>query len=147
MTASRPKICTLCGSTKFKSEFEKANKRLTAQGIIVLSVGWFGHSDPIPDDIKAVVDQLHFRKIDMSDYILVLNVGGYIGESTRNEIEYAKSVGCRIEYLEPIKNNMSDRWEDSYEGMGFYGYEYDPTTDSNCGTATMTKVQHQSSAN
>jgi len=54
------------------------------------------------DSVKAKLDELHLRKIDLADEILVLNVGGYIGESTRNEIEYAKLIGRTIRYLEEL---------------------------------------------
>lgn len=95
------KIITLCGSTKFKDEFEKSNKDLTLQGNIVISVGLFGHSgDIISDDQKLMLDEMHKRKIDLADEIFVINVGGYIGSSTRSEIEYAIRTGKGVRYLE-----------------------------------------------
>ena len=102
-----PRIICLCGSTKFKQEFIDANFFLTMKGNIILTVGWFGHADgevytPTEKEKKAL-DQLHMRKIDLADKVLVINVGGYIGESTRNEINYAKSHGKPIEYLEALK--------------------------------------------
>jgi hypothetical protein len=99
------KVITLCGSTKFKDEFMEAQKRLSLEGNIVISVGLFGHSgdDEVwTDGIKEMLDDMHKRKIDMADGIYVINVGGYIGNSTRSEIEYAKSHGKTIEYLEPL---------------------------------------------
>jgi hypothetical protein len=99
------KVITLCGSTKFKDEFMEAQKRLSLEGNIVISVGLFGHSgdDEVwADGVKEMLDDMHKRKIDMADGIYVINVGGYIGNSTRSEIEYAKSHGKTIEYLEPI---------------------------------------------
>jgi hypothetical protein len=99
------KVITLCGSTKFKDEFMEAQKRLSLAGNIVISVGLFGHSgdDEVwADGVKEMLDDMHKRKIDMADGIYVINVGGYIGNSTRSEIEYAKSHGKTIEYLEPI---------------------------------------------
>jgi len=104
----RPKVVCLCGSTKFKEEFEEANKRLTLAGCIVLSVGFFGHADgymPV-SSVKKELDELHFRKIDMADEIFVLNVGDYIGESTANEVCYAWGQGKPICYLE---TNHPDR--------------------------------------
>ena len=97
-----PKIICLCGSTKFKDEFIAANKRLTKQGYIVLSVGWFGHSeDSEPtDEEKVKLDTLHKRKIDLADLVFVLNVGGYLGKSTISEIEYAYIMGKPVEFLE-----------------------------------------------
>jgi hypothetical protein len=100
------KVITLCGSTKFKDEFMEAQKRLSLEGNIVISVGLFGHSgdDEVwADGVKEMLDDMHKRKIDMADGIYVINVGGYIGNSTRSEIEYAKSHGKTIEYLESIK--------------------------------------------
>lgn len=95
------KIVTLCGSTKFKEEFFKAQKELTLGGYIVISVGLFGHSgDVLTEDDKVMLDDMHKRKIDMADEIFVINVGGYIGNSTRSEIEYAKFTNKPIKYLE-----------------------------------------------
>jgi hypothetical protein len=99
------KVITLCGSTKFKDEFMEVQKRLSLEGNIVISVGLFGHSgdDEVwADGVKEMLDDMHKRKIDMADGIFVINVGGYIGNSTRSEIEYAKSHGKTIEYLEPL---------------------------------------------
>lgn len=97
------KVITLCGSTKFKEEFLAAQKRLTLEGNIVISVGLFGHSgdnEVWTEGTKAMLDDMHKRKIDMADEIFVINVGGYIGESTRSEIEYAKAHGRPVKYLE-----------------------------------------------
>ena len=97
-------IVTLCGSTRFKEQFLDAQKQLTLEGYIVISVGLFGHSG---DDyvwkpgVKEMLDDMHLRKIDMADDIFVINVGGYIGESTRREISYAEQTGKNIKYLEP----------------------------------------------
>ncbi len=106
------KIITLCGSTKFKDEFMKAQKDLTLQGNIVISVGLFGHSgdnevwenmdDGTLTKTKIMLDDMHKRKIDMADEIFVINVGGYIGESTKSEIEYAKNTGKTVNYLEEL---------------------------------------------
>ena len=105
------KVITLCGSTRFKEQFIEAQKRLTLQGCIVISVGLFGHSGDteVWDNMdeaeltktKEMLDDMHKRKIDMADGIYVINVGNYIGDSTRSEIEYAKATGKTIEYLEP----------------------------------------------
>ena len=97
-------VVTLCGSTRFKEQFLEAQKRLTLDGNIVISVGLFGHSgdkEVWTEGTKEMLDDMHKRKIDMADSIFVINVGGYIGESTRSEIEYAQQNGKRIQYLEP----------------------------------------------
>ena len=97
------KVITLCGSTRFKDAFIAAQKRLTLEGSIVISVGLFGHSgdsEAMGAETKAMLDEMHKRKIDMADEIYVINVGGYIGSSTKSEIEYAKANGKGIRYLE-----------------------------------------------
>ena len=97
------KVITLCGSTRFKDAFLTAQKSLTLEGNIVISVGLFGHSgngDAMDTATKAMLDDMHKRKIDMADEIFVINVGGYIGSSTRSEIEYAKATNKPVRYLE-----------------------------------------------
>lgn len=97
------KVITLCGSTKFKNEFMEAQKRLSLEGNIVISVGLFGHSgdnEVWTEGTKEMLDDMHKRKIDMADEIYVINKDGYIGDSTRSEIEYAKVHGKGIQYLE-----------------------------------------------
>ena len=95
------KVITLCGSTKFKDEFMRIQKELTLLGNIVISVGCFGHSgDVFTEDQKLMLDDMHKRKIDMADEIFVINKNGYIGESTRSEITYAKKTGKLVYYLE-----------------------------------------------
>ena len=103
-------VVTLCGSTRFKDEFMEAQKRLTLEGNIVISVGLFGHSgdqevwenmdEGTLTKTKEMLDDMHKRKIDMADSIFVINVGGYIGDSTRSEINYAKTHGKEVRYLE-----------------------------------------------
>ena len=98
------KVITLCGSTRFKEQFLEAQKRLTLDGNIVISVGLFGHSgdeEVWTAGTKEMLDEMHKRKIDMADAIYVINVGGYIGSSTRSEIEYAQKNGKEVMYLEP----------------------------------------------
>ena len=97
------KVITLCGSTKFKDEFLREQKRLTLEGNIVISVGLFGHSgdnEVWSENTKEMLDDMHKRKIDMSDEIFVINKNGYIGSSTKSEIEYATKTGKVINYLE-----------------------------------------------
>lgn len=96
-------VITLCGSTRFKEQFLEAQKRLTLEGNIVISVGLFGHSgdeEVWTPGTKEMLDNMHKRKIDMADAIYVINPSGYIGESTRSEIEYAKANGKKVLYLE-----------------------------------------------
>lgn len=106
------KVITLCGSARFKEEFYKIQKELTLKGNIVLSLGLFsksGDSDVFENldeknisELKEMLSDIHKRKIDMADEIFVINVNGYIGDSTREEIEYATQMGKRVNYLIPI---------------------------------------------
>jgi hypothetical protein len=91
----RPPVVCLCGSTKFKTEFEIANREATMSGAIVVAPGVFGHADGIAltEEEKTALDALHFKKIDMADVVWVIAPGGYIGESTSREIEYAGRCG------------------------------------------------------
>ena len=96
------KIITLCGSTRFRDEFLEAQKRLTLEGYIVISVGLFGHSgdqEVWTEGTKEMLDDMHLRKIDLADEIYVVNPGGYIGVSTRSEIAYAKANNKKVNYL------------------------------------------------
>ena len=95
------KVITLCGSTRFKEDFERVNRELTLMGNIVISVGCFGHSgDTFTEEQKVMLDNIHKRKIDIADAIYVINRDGYIGSSTKSEIEYAKQHGKQIIYME-----------------------------------------------
>lgn len=97
----RPEIVCLCGSTRFYDAFQRANYDLTIQGKIVLTVAFSPReAGALDDDKKAALDELHKRKIDLADRILVVNVDGYIGDSTRSEIEYATEHGKPVDYLE-----------------------------------------------
>lgn len=113
----RPVIVCLCGSTRFYQAFQEANYRETMAGKIVLSVGFYrpspqseaererhegthGETWGCTPEQKIALDKLHFRKVEMADEVLILNVGGYIGESTRNELNHAIGMGKIIRYLE-----------------------------------------------
>uniref|UniRef100_A0A6M3JW18 Uncharacterized protein n=2 Tax=viral metagenome TaxID=1070528 RepID=A0A6M3JW18_9ZZZZ len=97
---NRPKIVCLCGSTRFIQEFQDHYARLTDEGCIVLTVGRVVPQHEQHLERKKKLDELHLRKIDLADEVLVLNVGGYIGESTANEIAYAEKKGKPVKYLE-----------------------------------------------
>jgi hypothetical protein len=107
----RPKVICLCGSTRFYKEYVQANYDFTLSGAIVLSVGFFGHAlneihgetVGITPAQKGFLDELHKRKIDFADEVFVINVGGYVGESTRSEIEYARVHGKPVIYLEALR--------------------------------------------
>ena len=106
--ADTPSIVCLCGSTRFMQAFFDAGWKFTLEGKIVLSVGVCKHAEhhggeALGQKIANKLDELHLRKIDLADSVFVLNVDGYIGESTRKEIEYAKSKDRPIAYLEAQK--------------------------------------------
>ena len=112
------KVITLCGSTRFKDAFMEEQKRLTLAGNIVISVGLFGHSgdNEVWENMdegaltrtKEMLDDMHKRKIDMADEIYVINVGGYIGDSTQSEIAYARRTGKKVRYLEQPKGTKEE---------------------------------------
>lgn len=92
---------TLCGSTRFKADYELWNRRLSMAGFLVYSVSCFGHSgDPLSEEEKTMLDRVHLAKIDASHAIVVINPGGYIGESTRREISHAEKTKKAVYYLE-----------------------------------------------
>lgn len=113
MSKPRPIVTTLCGSSRFPDAFALANMHLSLMGRIVIGLTCYGHADQpagarfltsdgnesAPE--KQLLDQLHFRKIDLSDGIFVVNPGGYVGLSTRREIEYARSQGKTVEWMFP----------------------------------------------
>ena len=95
-------IITLCGSTKFKDEFETIAKKLALEGHVVLSVNLFAHADNIEltKEQKICLDNAHKQKINISDAIFVINKNGYIGESTYSEIDWAQRMQKQIYFLE-----------------------------------------------
>jgi hypothetical protein len=106
-----PRIVCLCGSTKFYEEFQKVNAQETLAGNIVLSIATFalgeaeyfaGLSEQQGERVKKMLDDLHRRKIELADEVFIINKDGYIGESTRQELEYAKSLGKTIRWLESL---------------------------------------------
>lgn len=118
--AARPKVVCLCGSTRFMDAFHEANHIETLEGHIVLTVEVVTYdrgNDPqfVDPSVKANLDELHLRKIDLADEVFVLNVGGYIGESTRREVEYAEAIGKPLRWLEPTESNTSSTQS---EGQG-----------------------------
>lgn len=101
----RPIVICLCGSGRFKEAFEQATFDATLAGKIVLSIGCNVHdkgefSRNLAEQNKSMLDELHLRKIDLADEVLILNVGGYIGESTAKELKYARCGNKKILFLE-----------------------------------------------
>lgn len=101
-----PKIICLCGSLRFKQEFGKKELELVVSGNIVLTPCCMYVDAQRTDSFmehKSQFDKMHFAKIDICDEVFVINKDGYIGDSTRNEIEHAFKKGKVINYLEPIE--------------------------------------------
>ena len=96
--SARCKVITLCGSARFEETFRQVQQQLTLAGNIVLCPAFFDDFQPDAEE-KAVLDQLHRQRIDMADEVLIINVDGYIGQSTRAEIAYAISKGKPVHYL------------------------------------------------
>ena len=109
--AKRPTIVCLCGSTRFKDEFIRANFQETLAGKIVLTIGCDQRTDAelgiddetkrkLDDETKRKLDELHWHKIRLADEVLILNVGGYIGQSTQRELALAIAKSKRLRFLE-----------------------------------------------
>lgn len=99
----KPKVITICGSSKFKGAILGVTQRLTLQGHIVINHGFFHHQDmvPITDKQKKDLDDLMFRKIDISDRIHVVNINGYMGTTTVAAVEYARAKDKTVTFEEP----------------------------------------------
>lgn len=93
------KVFTLCGSTKFMDKILEVHEELELQGYVVIGIVKHVRKEPYTTEEEELLDVLHKIKIDMADAIYVVNVGGYIGSSTRSEIEHAKKAGKEIYYL------------------------------------------------
>lgn len=115
---TRPVIVCLCGSSRFYDAFQQANHDLTMAGEIVLSIGFYPHArarhgfgEGVAHDSaeKVALDELHKRKIDLADYVYVLDVDGYVGESTRSEIKYALQHGIPVRYLSQGRTDAETR--------------------------------------
>ena len=94
-------VITLCGSMRFREEFERLDAELTLAGHVVLTPTALDPSTEVNAEERALLGHIHLQKIAMSDEILIVNVGDYVGESTRREIEHARSRGVAVSYLEP----------------------------------------------
>lgn len=101
----RPEIVCICGSTRFAEEMLAANRELTFTGVIVVAPGVFSYREPdetITDGQRATLAALHLQKIDLADRVLVVNPGGYIGDSTSREIAYARAAGKPVSFTDPV---------------------------------------------
>lgn len=104
----RPEIVCICGSARFVDEMRAANRDLTLAGVIVVAPGVFQRPDEheahesITPEQKTALGALHLRKIDLADRVLIVNPGGYVGESTSREIAYARATGKPISFTDPV---------------------------------------------
>ncbi len=96
------KIITLCGSMRFENEMIKIAAELELNGDVAIQCIYFPQNKKLSDFELEMLSKLHYKKIEISDAIYVVNVNGYIGASTRNEIEYARSLNKEILSLEPL---------------------------------------------
>ncbi len=97
------KIVTICGSMKFRNEMMMIAEKLELkQRYIVIQCIYGDSSREYNESEMEILSKLHFEKIKISDAIYVVNVNGYIGEATKKEIEFAKSLNKEILYLEPL---------------------------------------------
>ena len=98
-------VITLCGSMRFREEFERLDAELTLAGHVVLTPTVLDPSTELNAKERARLGRIHLQKIAMSDEVLIVNVGDYVGESTRREIEHARSRGIPVNFLEPHAND------------------------------------------
>lgn len=100
----RPEIVCICGSTRFADEMDAANRALALAGAVVLAPAVFppGEGESITEEQKAALGALHLRRIDLADRILVVNPGGYVGESTQREIAHARAAGKPVAFTDPV---------------------------------------------
>ena len=101
--SGRHQVVTLCGSTRFKEDFLKAQEALTLAGKLVISLGFFEHAEgkTITPETEALLADIHRQRIDMSDSIFVINRDDYIGKSTASEIAYARAAGKSVSFMFP----------------------------------------------
>lgn len=98
-------VVTLCGSTRFREEFGRLDTALTLAGHVVLAPAALDPCTQLTEEDRARLGRIHLQKVAMADAVLVVNVGGYIGASTRREIDHARSLGIRVDFLEPHGND------------------------------------------
>ena len=100
------KIITMCGSLEFQKEMMKVAEKIALDGYCVLTPVY-----PVSENMERTKEQLinlkeaHFKRIELSDAILVVNINNYIGDSTNLEIDYAKKLGKKIIYYTDLIEN------------------------------------------
>ena len=105
-------IICICGSVRFKEAMMHEACRKSMAGFIVLMPNCLNHDyfhkNPLGIDKKKDLDRLHFKKIELCDFVLVINEDDYIGESTAREIAYAEKLGKPVSYVFDHKEKMND---------------------------------------
>ena len=96
------KIITLCGSMQFKNKMIEIAAKLELEGNIVIQCIYFSQNKNLSNFELELLSKLHYKKIEISDAIYIVNVDGYIGKATKNKIEYARSLNKEILSLEPL---------------------------------------------
>lgn len=120
------KVITLCGSTKYKNEFMRVTKEFTLKGNLVLNLNVFAHGgdhEACNPGMRKMLKEMQIQKIDMSDEIFVINPEVILGESTKEQIEYAKIMGKKVSYLydECIINTIN-KWPEWKQDMFINNY-------------------------
>ena len=99
-------IVCICGSLRFSEEIRAAERELTLAGFIVVAPVVVGKQ--VTDAQRAAMGAQHLRKIDLANRILIVNPGGYIGESTSREIAYARDAGKPVSFSHPIRTTDAE---------------------------------------
>lgn len=103
-TTSRPEVVCLCGSVRFAAELRAATRELSLAGVVVLAPSVLPGDDDAPLSAEQVTTlrELHLRKIELADRVLVVNPGGYVGETTSREISHARASGIPVTFTDPV---------------------------------------------
>ncbi|MER5563793.1 hypothetical protein ABT071_34955 [Streptomyces sp. NPDC002506] len=98
--SDRPEIVCICGSARFVEEMRAVNRDLAFEGIV--AVAPVDADGPLTEEQKKALGALHLRRIDLADRVLVVNPGGYVGESTSREVDYARAAGKPVSFTDPV---------------------------------------------
>ena len=100
------KIVTICGSVRFKEDMMKIRDSLMPDVWVMLPENMEMDIQKIDMDVKSKMDDLHLKKIELADEVIIINIDGYIGQSTALEMHYAKSLGKPMKFLQGLPENM-----------------------------------------
>ncbi|MHA3700969.1 hypothetical protein ACXR2U_02190 [Jatrophihabitans sp. YIM 134969] len=105
---SRPEIVCLCGSARFAAELAAVNRELTLAGAIVVAPAFAADAagrdaaEALSDAQRRALGELHLRKIELADRVVVVDPGGYLGDAVRREIAHARAAGKPVTFTEPV---------------------------------------------